>query len=107
MFIKNAFEPVYNTFVFFYPFTFISSDKFLFMFCNICLLILSISFFAGFSNLVVGRFKKISLWSLNVMKLLPVPLILILPMTFASLACLIPSLFMFVAVRLSVSYILM
>ena len=37
-----------------------------------------------------------------VMKLLPVPLISILSMTFGSLACLIPSSFIFVAVRLSV-----
>ena len=34
------------------------------------LLILPISFFARFSNLVVGRFKKFSLWSLNLMSLL-------------------------------------
>ena len=66
------------------------------------LLILPISFFAGFSNLVVGRFKKFSLWSFNVMKLLPVPLILILSMMFVSLACLTLSLFIFVAVCLSV-----
>ena len=67
-----------------------------------CLLILPISFFAGFSNLVVYRFKKFSLRSFNVVKLLPVLLILILLMTFTSLVCLIPSLFIFVAVRLSV-----
>ena len=42
------------------------------------LLILPISFFVRFSDLVVGRFKKFSLWSFNVMKLLLVPLILIL-----------------------------
>ena len=58
--------------------------------------------FAEFSNLVVGRLKKFSLWSFNVMKLLPVLLISILSMTLVSLACLIPSLFIFAAVRLSV-----
>ena len=31
-----------------------------------CLLILPVSFFAGFSNLVVGRLKKFSLWSFKV-----------------------------------------
>ena len=56
-----------------------------------CLLILPISFFAGFSNLVDRRFKK-----------LPVPLILILSMMFPSLACLTPSLFILIAVCLSV-----
>ena len=88
--------------VIFHSFTFVSSDKVLFLFCNMCLLILPISFFAGFSNLVVGRFKKFSLWSFNVIKLLPVPLISILLMTLTSLSCLIPSLFIFVAVRLCV-----
>ena len=88
--------------VFFHSFTFVSSDKVLFIFCNMCLLILPISFFAGFSNLVVYRFKKFSLRSFNVVKLLPVLLILILLMTFTSLVCLIPSLFIFVAVHLSV-----
>ena len=67
-----------------------------------CLLILPISFFVGFSNLVVCRFKKFSLWSFNVIKLLPVLLISILLMTFTSLACWFPSLFVFVAVHLSV-----
>ena len=66
------------------------------------LLILLISFFAGLSNLVVGQFKKLSLRSFNEMKLLLVPLISILPMMLASFACLIPSLFIFVAVCLSV-----
>ena len=66
----------------------------------ICLVILPISFFTRFNNLVLGRFKKFSLWSFNMLKLLPVPLIQIL--TFASLACLTTSLFTFVAVRLSV-----
>ena len=45
-----------------------------------CLLILPISFFAGFSNLVVGPFKKFSLRPFNVIKLPPVPLISILLM---------------------------
>ena len=88
--------------VFFHALTFISSEKVLFIFCNMCLLILPISFFTGFSNLVVGRFKKFSLWSFNMMKLLPVSLISILSMMFAPLVCLIPSLFIFVAVHLSV-----
>ena len=56
--------------VFFHSFTFVSSDKVLFIFCNMCLLILPISFFAGFNNLAVGQFKTFSLWSFNVMKLL-------------------------------------
>ena len=101
MFIKIAFKPVYTA-VFFHSFTFVSSYKVLFIFCNMGLLILLISDIVRFSILVVGRIKKFSLWSFNVMKLLPVPLISILSMTFASLACLIPSLFIFVAVRLSV-----
>ena len=84
--------------LFSHSFTFISSDKVLFMFCNMCLLALPIWFFAGFSNVVAGRLKKFSLWSFNVMKLLLVLLISILSMKFASLACLIPSLFIFVAV---------
>ena len=66
-----------------------------------CLLILPISSFAEFSDLAVGQFKKFSLWSFNVMKLLLVPLILILPMIFASLVCLIHSLFIFLAACLS------
>ena len=70
MFIRNAFEPVYNAFCIFHSFTFISSDNILFIFCNMCLLVLPISFFAGFNNLAVGRFKTFSLWSFNVMKLL-------------------------------------
>ena len=87
---------------FFHSFTFISSDKVLFIFCNMCLLILPISFFAEFSNLLIGRFKKYFLWSFKVMKLLPLPLISILSMMFASLVCLITSLFIFVAAHLSV-----
>ena len=70
-------------------------------------LILPISFFAGFNNLVVARFKKFSLGSINGMKLLLVSLISILSMTLASLACLIPSLFIFAAVGLLFSYIWM
>ena len=84
MFIRNVFEPVYNSFCIFDLFRFIFSDKVLFIFCNMCLLILLVSFFAGFSNLAVNRFKKFS-WSLfNMMKLLPAPLISILLMNFAS-----------------------
>ena len=98
MFIKIAFKPVYTA-VFFHSFTFVSSYKVLFIFCNMGLLILLISDIVRFSILVVGRIKKFSLWSFNVMKLLPVPLISILSMTFASLAWLIPSLFIFVTVR--------
>ena len=102
MFIRNVFEPVYNSFCIFHLFRFIFSDKVLFIFCNMCLLILLVSFFAGFSNLAVNRFKKFS-WSLfNMMKLLPAPLISILLMNFASLACLFPPLFLFVPVRLTV-----
>ena len=101
MFIRNGFESVYNAFCIFYSFTFIFSDKVVFTFCNMCLLILQISFFAGFSNFVAGRFKKFSLWFFNVVKLLLVPLISILSMMLASLACLIPFLLIFVAVCLS------
>ena len=36
-----------------------------FTFCNIFLVILPISVFAVVVNLVVGRFKKFSLWSFN------------------------------------------
>ena len=88
--------------VFFHWFTFISSYNFFFIFCNMCLFVLPISFFAGFSNL--GRFKKFSLWSFKVMKLLPVPVISILSIMFASLACSIHSSFIFVAVCLSVLF---
>ena len=72
-----------------------------------CLLILPISIFAGFGNLAVGRFKKFFLWSFNVIKLLPLPLISILSVIFASLVCLIPSLFIFAACVYLFSYILM
>ena len=89
--------------VFFHSFTFSFLYKVVLTFSNMCLLILPISFFARFSNLLVGRFKKFSLWSFNVMKLLPVPLISILLM-FASLASLSLSLFIFVAVCLSVFF---
>ena len=37
----------------------------MFTFCNIFLVILPISVFAVVVNLVVGRFKKFSLWSFN------------------------------------------
>ena len=67
------------------------------------LLILPISFFVRFSNLVVGRIKKFSLWSFNVIKLLPVPLILILLMTFVSLACLVPCLYLLLCVNFGYS----
>ena len=67
-----------------------------------CLLILPISPIAEFSNLVIGLFKKYILWSFKVMKLLPLPLISILSMMFASLVCLITSLFIFVAAHVSV-----
>ena len=102
MFIRNFLNQFIMLSVFFHSFSFISSGKVLFTFCNMCLLILPISFFTGFSNLVVGQFKKFSLWSFNMMKLLPVSLISILSMMFAPLVCLIPSLFIFVAVHLSV-----
>ena len=59
-------------------------------------------FFAVFSNLVVNRFKKFLLWSFNVMKLLPLPLISILLMILASFACLIPSLFICIELFLSI-----
>ena len=88
--------------VFFHSSIFIFLDKVLFIFYNMCLLILPISFFAGFSNLVVGRFIKFSLCSFDVMKLLRVPLISILSMMLAPFACLIPSLFIFVAMFISV-----
>ena len=87
---------------FFHSFTFISSDKVLFIFCNMYLLILPISLFVEFSNLVIGRFKKYFLWFFKLMKLLSLPLISILPMMFASLVCLITSLFIFIAAHLSV-----
>ena len=61
------------------------------------LVIPPMSFLGGFSNLAVGRFKKFPLWSFNMIKLL----ISILWKAFVSLAYLIPSLFIFVAVRLS------
>ena len=70
-----------------------------------CSLMLPISFFAGLINLVVGRFKKLTLRSLNAVKLLPIPLILILSMMFASLASL--NLFLFTAGVYQVSYIFM
>ena len=92
--LRMLFNQFITLSVFFHSFTFVSSDKDVFIFCNMCLLILPISFFAGFSNLVVGPFKKFSLWSFNMIKL-PVLLISILSMTFISL-------FIFVAVSLSV-----
>ena len=88
--------------VFFHSFTCIFLYKVVFIFCNMHLRILPISFFAGFSNVVAGRFKKFSLWSFNMMKLLPVLLNPILSMMLASFACLIPSLFICIAVFLSV-----
>ena len=90
----NQFKTFY---VFFHSFAYIFSDKIVFIICNMCLFILLISFFARLRNLV-GGFKKFSLWSFDVMKLLPVPTILILLMMFASLACLVSSLFIFIAV---------
>ena len=102
MFIRNLFETVYNTFCIFPLIYFPFSDKVVFVFCNMCMLIVSISFFAGLGNLVVGFFKKLSLWSFNVMKLFPFQLISILSMIFASVASLTPSLFIFVAMRLPV-----
>ena len=93
-------------FAFFHSYTFISSDQVVCILCNMCLLILPISFFSRFSNLAVGKFKKFFLWSFNVMKLLPVTLIPILPMMFASLACLIPCFYLFLCVYLF-CYILM
>ena len=59
MFIKIAFEPAYNA-VCIFQLTYFS-DKVLFKFCDMCLLILPILFFARFRNVVVGQFKKSSL----------------------------------------------
>ena len=77
--------------VFFHSLTFSFSDKAVFIFCNICLLILSILFFEGFSNVLVGRFKKLTLCDETVTYCY-----------FASLACITPSLFVFFAVFLFV-----
>ena len=74
----------------------------LFLYFVICVcLFCRFHFFAGFSNFVAGRFKKFSLWFFNVVKLLLVPLIFILSMMLASIACLIPFLLIFVAACLS------
>ena len=88
--------------VFFHSFTFSFSEKVVFIFCNICLLILPITFFAGVSNFVDGRFENLSLQSFNVTTLLPVPLISILSMMLAYLACLNPFFLIFVVMCLSV-----
>ena len=60
---------------------------------NIDLLILPISFLAGFINLVVGWLTKFSLWSFKVMKQLLVPLISILSNISACVAYFMPTLF--------------
>ena len=86
--------------VFFHSFIFSFLDKVVFIFCNKCLLILPISLFVVFNNLLVGRFYFFLL-PFNMMKLLPAPLISMLSMMFASLACLFPSLLIFASVYLS------
>ena len=54
--------------VFFHWFTFVTFSSFLLMCSRICLLIFPISRFEGLTNLRVGLFSKLSLWSLKVMK---------------------------------------
>ena len=84
--------------VFFHLFAFSFSDKVVLIFCIIGFLFLSISYFPGFINFVVGLFKEFSLWSFNVVKSLLVLLISILLKMFGSPASLTPCLFIFVNV---------
>ena len=88
--------------VFFQSFTFSFLDIVVFVFCSMGLLILPNSYFAGFSILVVERFKKFFLWSFSVVKLLLVLLISILSMILTSIASLTRSLFISVVVCLFV-----
>ena len=77
--------------VFFHSFTFNISHSLEFIWSKICLLILPISFLVGLMILVVGWFKKVSLWSFKVKKKLDVSFTSTLSNIFASLVYLIPS----------------
>ena len=77
--------------VFFHSFTFNVSHSLEFIWSKICLLILPISFLVRLMSLVVGWFKKVSLWSFKVTKKLDMPFTSTLSNIFPSLVYLIPS----------------
>ena len=78
--------------VFFHSLIFSFSHKQILILSNIDLLILPISFLAGFSSLVVRWLEKFSLWSFKVIKQLLVPLISILLTISAHFVYFMPSL---------------
>ena len=88
--------------VFFHSFTLNSQTNFVFIWSNIYLLILPVSFLDGFMNLVVGWLVKFSLWCFRVTEELPVPIISILFNISACFANLIHFLLIFVAMFLFV-----
>ena len=93
--------------VFFHSFTFNISHSLEFIWSRICLLILPISFLAGLMSLVVGWFKKFTLWSFKVIKQLAVLFTSTLSSIFVSLAYLIPSQFILLSVSLVDFYMLL
>ena len=78
--------------VFFHSLSFSFSHKQILILSNIDLLILPISFLAGFISLVVRWLEKFSLWSFKVIKQLLVPLISILLTISAHFVYFMPSL---------------
>ena len=67
-----------NHLAFFHSFTLNLQTNFEFIWFNICLLILPISFLDGFMSLIVGWLVKFSFWSFRVIKELKVPFISVL-----------------------------
>ena len=86
--------------VFFHSLSFSFSYKQMLILSNINLLILPISFLAGFIKLAVECLTKFSLWSLKVIKQLLVPLISILSNTLARFTYFMPSLFIISSIPL-------
>ena len=84
--------------VFFQSLSFNFSRNQMLILSNTVLQILPISFFAGFNNLVVGWFTKLSLWSFKVKKQVLVPLISILSNISARFAYFVPYLFIIVSI---------
>ena len=84
--------------VFFQSLSFNFSRNQMLILSNTVLQILPISFFAGFNNLVVGWFTKLSLWSFKVKKQVLVPLISILSNISARFAYFVPHLFIIVSI---------
>ena len=111
--VCRCFSPIFSSqlimsVVFFHSLSFSFSHKQMLSLSNIDLLVLPISFLAGFINLVLGWLTKFSLWSFKIIKQLLVLLISILSnksarfvhfMFFLFLISLIPSVsFLYVAV---------